>query len=256
MNRVFSLGGLAVAFAVTASMSGSAAATARDASPRRFQAPTAAPPVRLTQADVDASNAKVAMAYGALIDMWSKDFQRIGERFAPPRIARYRQAFLSDCGVMQTDNAEYCPNDNTIYYDDVFIAGLEKQASAALGTDGDMAGLGVIAHEMGHAVAMQLGYDAPSSYENESVADCLAGAFAEQSKRDGSLEKGDEQEAFFGMASAGDPTPQLTGNRRVDRFILARAAAMGHGTREQRMENFSAGLHGGAGACLDAFSGL
>jgi len=255
MNRAFTLGGLAVAFAATAAMSGSAA-TARDSSARRFQAPVTAPPVRLTQADVDASNAKVSMAYGALVDMWTKDFQTIGERFAPPRVARYRQAFLSACGVMQTDNAAYCPNDNTIYFDDVFVAGLEKQASAALGTDGDMAGLGVIAHEMGHAVAMQLGYDAPSPYENEAVADCLAGAFAEQSKRDGSLEKGDEQEAFFGMASAGDPTPQLTGNRRVDRFILARAAAMGHGTREQRMENFSAGLHGGAGACLDAFSGL
>lgn len=256
MHRVLSLGSLAVALAAMVGVSSSRSVAAPGTSAWNFKGPIASPTVRLTQADVDASNAKVAQAYGALVDMWTKDFQRIGERFAAPGIARYRQAFLGACGVMQTDNAAYCPNDNTIYFDDVFVAGLEKQASAALGTDGDMAGLGVIAHEMGHAVALQLGYDAPSSYDNESVADCLAGAFAEQSKRDGSLEKGDEEEAFYGMASAGDPTPQLTGNRRVDRFILARAAAMGHGTRDQRMQNFSAGVHGGAGACLDAFDGL
>ena len=50
----------------------------------------------------------------------------------------------------------------------------------------------------------------------------------------GSLEKGDVDEAFFGMAAAADPTPELTGNRRVDRVILTRAAVMAHGTKDQR----------------------
>ena len=44
---------------------------------------------------------------------------------------------------------------------------------------------------------------------------------------------GDLDEAFFGMAAAGDPPPELTGNRRIDARILGRASLLGHGTREQ-----------------------
>jgi predicted metalloprotease len=58
------------------------------------------------------------------------------------------------------------------------------------------------------------------------------------------------------MAAAADPTPELTGNRRVDRVILRRAAVMAHGTKEQRMENFRAGFQGGAGACFDELAGV
>ena len=151
---------------------------------------------------------------------------------------------------MQPNNAAYCPRENTIYYDEVFVAAQAKAAALQLGTDGDMAGIGVIAHEMGHAAAIQLGYSSPVVYENESVADCLAGAFARHADENGSLEPGDVDEAFFGMAAAADPTPELTGNRRIDRRILTRAALLGHGTREQRMENFRVGLDGGTRACL------
>jgi predicted metalloprotease len=58
------------------------------------------------------------------------------------------------------------------------------------------------------------------------------------------------------MSSAGDPTPELTGNDRVDQHILARMEMVGHGTREQRVQNFRNGLQGGAGACLDDFQGM
>jgi hypothetical protein len=188
--------------------------------------------------------------------MWSADFKQIGEQFAAPGIARYRSPVRTPCGVMQPGNAGYCSADNTIYFDDVFVAAQTKVAARALGTDGDMAGLGVIAHEMGHAVAMQLGHASRVSYENESVADCLAGAFAQHAQHDGSLEAGDVEEAVFGMSSAGDPTPELTGNDRVDQHILARMEMVSHGTREQRVQNFRNGLQGGAGACLDDFQGM
>jgi len=87
-------------------------------------------------------------------------------------------------------------------------------------------------------------------YYNEATADCLAGAFTKRSAPDGSLEPGDLDVAFHGLAAAGDPTPQLTGNRRIDARITYRAALMGHGTREQRLANFRAGYDRGAGACL------
>jgi predicted metalloprotease len=214
---------------------------------------TAAEP---TERDVAASNAKIRAAYSELASMWTKGFARIDGEFETPRLLRYRGAVLSACGVMQPNNAAYCPRENAIYYDEVFVAGQAKSAAVDLGTDGDMAGIGVIAHEMGHAVAIQLGFESRVAYENESAADCLAGAFAQHADKNGLLENGDVDEAFFGMAAAADPTPELTGNRRVDRVILTRAARMAHGTREQRMDNFRTGLEDGAGACFTELRGI
>lgn len=225
----------------------------------RFQAPrnsVAQPAIEVTQQDVDASNTKIAGAYSALATMWTNDFKQIGERFVVPQIARYTGAARTSCGVIRGNNAEYCYRGNTIFYDEVFVAGMTKSAANALGTDGDMAGIGIIAHEMGHAVAMQLGHESRSSYDNESTADCLAGAFALQAKHDGTLEKGDVEEAFYGMSLAGDPTPESTGNARMDAMVQARLSRQSHGTKEQRMQNFSSGLNGGPKACLEEFNSL
>jgi len=210
-------------------------------------------PVRVTAADVQWSNQKVADAYGALVDMWSADFRQLGLQFAPPALLRYRGAVRTACGIMSGNNAQYCPSRNAIYFDEVFVAEQAKAAARALGTDGDMVSVGIVAHEMGHAVAAQLDDWSNVPYENEAAADCLAGAFAQQSQKDGYLEKGDLEEAFFGMAAAADPTPQLTGNRRIDSRIQLRMALLGHGTRDQRMGNFKAGYDGGPGACLESF---
>ncbi|HEY4133046.1 MAG TPA: neutral zinc metallopeptidase [Gemmatimonadaceae bacterium] len=219
-------------------------------------APTPSHPVRVTASDVSASNEKIASAYASIADMWTKNFQQIGEQFDVPRIARYRSTAMTPCGVIREDNAEYCENDNTIYYDDVFVAGISKIVADSLHTDGDMAGIGIIAHETGHAVAMQLGHHSRNSYENESTADCLAGAFAKNADKQGELEKGDIDEAFYGMSLGGDPEPEATGNVRYDHMIQARLARQSHGTKDQRTQNFRDGLNGGAGACLDEFKNL
>jgi predicted metalloprotease len=220
------------------------------------RAPGDPPVIHVTAADVAASNNKIAMAYSALLSMWTNDFKQIGQRFDAPRIARYRGAAYTPCGRISPNNAEYCAQSNAIYYDEVFVAGMAKSAASSLGTDGDMTAVGIIAHEMGHAVAMQLGHESRSSYENESTADCLAGAFAQQAQRNGELEKGDLDEAFYGMSLAGDPTLQPTGNERLDARLQSRLARQSHGTREQRMENFRDGLEGGAKTCLEEFSRL
>jgi uncharacterized protein len=242
----------ALALVVSAAIPASAALAA----PALTDSTAAARTTALTERDVAASNEKVRMAYFDLASMWTTGFSQLRARFATPRLLRYRGAVRSACGVMQPNNAAYCPLENAIYYDEVFVAAQAKSAALEVGTDGDMAGIGVIAHEMGHAVAIQLGYDSPIAYENEAAADCLAGAFAQHADRNGSLEKGDVDEAFFGMAAAADPTPELTGNRRIDRVIITRATVRAHGTKEQRMENFRAGLEGGAGACFDELRGV
>lgn len=252
MTRLFSRGVIAASIAgVTIAATGfTRASTAFNYSA------ASAPSAALTERDVAASNEKVKMAAGALVAMWSSDFNKVGTRFAPPGFVRYRGALMSPCGVMRPNNAGYCPGDNNIYFDEVFVAAQARNASRELGTDGDMAAVGIIAHEVGHAVAIQLGHQSRITYRNEATADCLAGAFADQSKKDGSLEKGDLEEAFFGMYTAGDPTPQLTGDERMDSHILRAASLMGHGTREQRLANFRQGLTGGAGACLPEFAGI
>ena len=211
------------------------------------------PPVRVTAADVDASNQKAAAAYGALVSMWTAQFENIGAEFAAPRLARYRSPIRTSCGVIAPSNASYCMAGNAIYFDDVFLAAQAKIAGAALNTDGDMAALGIIAHEMGHAVAMQLGFRSRHSYGNEAVADCLAGVFAQQSEADGVLEHGDLDEAFFGMASAGDPTFEPSGDADRDRRVSVLLARSSHGTREQRMQNFDRGYRGGSGRCMAQF---
>lgn len=211
------------------------------------------PRIRVTARDVDASNQKVAMAYSALVQMWTREFEQIGERFARPRVVRYEGGGLTACGPIGSGNAIYCPRDNSVYYDQVFVAAMQKVAGRSVGTDGDMAAIGIIAHEIGHAVAMQLGYRSRNSYENESTADCLAGAFANQSRRDGSLESGDVEEAVFGMSMAGDPTPESTGNDRLDAVIESRLERNRHGTKQERMENFRVGFDRGPAGCLAEF---
>lgn len=238
------------AVAVALGLSAVAGGTSLDAQPRFAHAHDDPVRVALTARDVAASTEEAAAAHGALVAMWTEELRRSGTPFRAPRLVRYRGATRTQCGVMPANNAAYCFNNNTIYFDDVFLAAQAKLASHALGTDGDMAAVGIVAHEMGHAVAFQLGYRGRSSYENEKAADCLAGAFARHAERDGSLEDGDVEEAFFAMAAAADPEFESTGNQRVDARRQARLSRQAHGTRAQRQSNFRAGLFGGPRACI------
>jgi hypothetical protein len=83
----------------------------------------------------------------------------------------------------------------------------------------------------------------------------LGGAFTNWDDRAGSIEDGDIEEAFFGMAAAGDPTPQPTGDRWIDARHARRLTRQAHGTREQRMQNFRTGLDGGPSACVRELQG-
>lgn len=225
-----------------------AAATASAAAPALHV--VAGPRVDVTEYDIAKSNEKIDAAYGALADMWVKDFAQMGRRFVVPRVYRYRGNIRTSCGVMSPNNAAYCSVNNAIYFDEVFVARQGKEAARQLGTDGDMAGIGVIAHETGHAAAIQLGLASRVPYTNEAIADCLAGAFALHAQESGQLEDGDLDEAYIGLAAAGDPAVELTGNQRIDDRRTARAQMMGHGTSEQRMANFQVGLKGGLEGCV------
>ena len=234
---------LAGAFALLATPAMSAVAASPDDPVR----------VTITQRDVQASNEKVAAAYSALMEMWTREFSRFGTPFEEPRIVRYRGTVRTSCGVMPSSNAVYCFNNNTIYFDEVFLAAQAKLTGLRTRTDGDMAAIGIIAHEVGHSVAFQLGRHSRSSYMNEATADCLAGAFARQADKDGQLEPGDLDEAFLAMAAAGDPEFESTGDRRRDARTARLIARNAHGTEAQRQSNFQTGLELGARSCLEDF---
>ena len=63
------------------------------------------------------STDKVRAAYSDLATMWTNGFTQMRERFATPRLLRYRGAVRSACGVMGPNKAAYCPRENAIYYD-------------------------------------------------------------------------------------------------------------------------------------------
>lgn len=245
-NRIIARGRAVAAGLAVVALSGWSFATD---STRSFARVDDDEPIRviLTSRDIAESTTEAVAAHGALVGMWTSELRRIGSTFRAPRLVRYRGTTLTACGVMPANNAAYCYDNNTIYFDDVFLAAQAKVAGLSLGTDGDMAAVGIIAHEMGHAVAFQLGYRSRSSYENERAADCLAGAFARHAARDGSLEDGDVDEAFFAMAAAADP--EL--DRDVSPRDQARLARQAHGTREQRQNNFRDGFEDGPRACLN-----
>ena len=246
-NRIIQISrAVAVAFGLSALTGG----TSADAQPSLARADDDPVRITLTSRDVEASTEEAVAAHGALVAMWTAELRGNGAPFRAPRLVRYRGNTRTQCGVMPANNAAYCFNNNTIYFDDVFLAAQAKMASHALGTDGDMAAVGIIAHEMGHAVAFQLGYRGRSSYENEKAADCLAGAFARHAERDGSLEDGDVEEAFFAMAAAADPEFEPTGSQRVDSRRRARLSRQAHGTCVQRQNNFHSGFKHGPRACI------
>lgn len=206
--------------------------------------------VVVTAGDVQATMQEAAAAHSSLVAMWTDEFERIGEHFVAPKIARYRGNTRSACGRLPASNAVYCGRNNTIYFDDLFLTAQAKLTGAALHTDGDMAAVGIIAHEMGHAVTAQLGSRLRNTYAMEAAADCLAGAFAQRAEKEGSLEAGDLDEAFYAMAAAADPEFEPTGNRRIEARREAIMANQGHGTRAQRQGNFRSGYEGGGGACV------
>lgn len=234
-------------------LSAAAFTPALAAAPASRLATVPAADIRVTEADVAESNEEIRAAYTSLAKMWTTDFEQMGRRFAVPRIYNYRGNVRTSCGIMSANNAAYCSATNSIFFDEVFLAGQRKAAARALGTDGDMAGIGVIAHEMGHAAAIQLGIASRISYKNEAIADCLAGAFVRRLQEDsslGMLEEGDLDEALAGVAAAGDPEVELTGNARVDSRRMARARSLAHGTSEQRVANFRTGVEGGIRGCI------
>ena len=183
-------------------------------------------------------------------DSWNSILAQEGVDYREPTLVLFTDAVESQCGVAQSAVGPfYCPLDETIYIDLSFYKDLKDR----FGAPGDFAQAYVIAHEVGHHVQNQLGImeevqnaqqraDSQAEANQLSVmlelqADCLAGIWGYHAERSRDvLESGDVEEGLNAASSIGD-----------DRLTQGRVSpdSFTHGTSEQRVKWFRAGLESG-----------
>jgi predicted metalloprotease len=214
-----------------------------------------------SEAQMEASDAKIRSAAAVIDREWTRVFAESGDRYSSPQITGYLGSVSTPCGLLDAGNAYACRANGSIYYDRAFLATLMASAASELGTDGDLAAIFPVAHEWGHAVQYMLKLDYTSAPTRiESDADCLAGAIIAVSAKDGYLERGDVEEAEYALTMAGDP-PLVTGIwgatiEKMNREAGAGAtpvitnATGGHGNHRERVTAFRNGMANGVRRCI------
>jgi uncharacterized protein len=203
----------------------------------------------------------VAVVVADTEDVWNEVFAASNRRYEEPVLVMFRGATQTACGVGQSFMGPfYCPADRKAYIDLDFYTELKNRFDAP----GDFAQAYVIAHEIGHHVQHLLGItdevhrsrqrlsEAEAnrmSVRLELQADCLAGVWANRTDRQHNfLEEGDVEEALNAASAIGDDRLQQGSGRGVspDSFT--------HGTSEQRVRWFRAGLEQGDPERCDTFA--
>jgi len=184
--------------------------------------------------------------------------QQAGVDYRHAKLVLFRDYVQSGCGGAQSATGPfYCPEDEKVYIDLGFFDELSKR----FGAPGQFAQAYVLAHELGHHVQKLTGIESkvqqmresnsrqanPLSVKLELQADCLAGVWASSTQQRGLLEKGDVESALGAASAVGDDRLQKmsTGHVSPESFT--------HGTSEERMHWFTAGLNGGTIAACNTF---
>jgi predicted metalloprotease len=185
--------------------------------------------------------------------------QQTGDPYHHAKLVLFRNATESGCGGAQSAVGPfYCPEDERVYIDLSFF----DELSSRFGAPGEFAQAYVLAHELGHHVQKLTGIESkvrqmqqsnsrevnPLSVKMELQADCFAGVWAHSTQQRGLLEKGDVESAMGAAAAVGDDRLQKMGTGRVS------PESFTHGTSQQRMHWFNAGLDSGTVAACDTFS--
>ena len=186
-------------------------------------------------------------------EVWTDQFRRAGENYAPPKMVLFEEAVQTGCGnAPSAVGPFYCPADRTVYLDPTFFAELEEELG---GSRAEFSQAYVIAHEIGHHVQNLLGYSAlveekrrttePEEFNRWSVrlelqADYLAGVWAHYGQQKFNfIEPGDIEAAMTTARAIGDDRIQ----RRSRGFTSPESYT--HGTAEQRTKWFREGLRPG-----------
>jgi len=195
-------------------------------------------------------------------DTWKELFRRSGETYREPTLVLFSDAAESACGFADSAVGPfYCPKDRKIYIDLGFYRDLKERFRAP----GDFAQAYVIAHEVGHHVQNLLGISEKVqnararlngaegnrlSVRLELQADCLAGVWAHHANRARNiLETGDVEEALGAASAIGDDRLQ----KQTRGFVVPDTFT--HGTSEQRVRWFQAGIESGDMNRCNTFQG-
>ncbi|MCA9877846.1 MAG: neutral zinc metallopeptidase [Thermomicrobiales bacterium] len=173
---------------------------------------------------------------------WEKRFADAQRLYIPPAdVVAFDTPMSTPCGPANPEEeaAFYCVIDQKIYYSVPFRQLIEQQI-------GDFAWIVVIAHEWGHHIQAQLGFELGLSPDRggeippivyEQQADCLAGAYSVDAELVGWLDPGDVDEALRMTELSGDPPGTAWNDPRA------------HGSGEERIDAFLQGYSGGIGVC-------
>jgi len=184
--------------------------------------------------------------------------QQTGKQYHHAKLVLFRDYTQSGCGGAKSATGPfYCPEDERVYIDLGFFDELNRR----FGAHGQFAQAYVLAHELGHHVQKLLGIEGkvhqvqesdsrqanPLSVKLELQADCFAGVWAHSTQQRGLLEKGDVESALSAASAVGDDRLQKmsTGHVSPESFT--------HGSSQQRMHWFSAGLDNGTIAACNTF---
>ena len=195
-------------------------------------------------------------------DVWTSVFKSSGRTYTDPPLVLYTGITRTACGAGQAAMGPfYCPLDKKVYVDLAFYDELKRKFNVS----GDFAQAYVIAHEVGHHVQDQLGIldkvqELKNNAEDEATAnqiqvrtelqaDCLAGVWANlNNQMKNRLQPGDVEEALNAATQIGDDMIQrrMTGRIIPDAFT--------HGSAQQRVHWFKAGLELGRMDACDTFN--
>ena len=195
-------------------------------------------------------------------DAWQELFRRGGKAYRKPTLVLFTDAVESACGYADSAVGPfYCPKDEKVYIDLGFYRELKDRFHAP----GDFAQAYVIAHEVGHHVQNLLGISEKVqnararaseaegnrlSVRLELQADCLAGVWAHHANRARNiLETGDVEEALGAASAIGDDRLQ----KQTRGFVVPDTFT--HGTSEQRVRWFQAGIESGDMNRCNTFQG-
>lgn len=199
---------------------------------------------------------------GSSEDTWTEVFRANGKSYPAPKLVLFGGAVQSACGFASAAVGPfYCSSDSRVYLDLDFFREMEERFHAS----GDLARAYVIAHEVGHHLQNVLGTMDDVDRERrrgaalegasglsvrlELQADCYAGVWANRTEeRLHWLEPGDVEAALAAATAIGDDALQRQAHGQVvpDSFT--------HGTSQQRVRWFRAGLSGGSLSACDTFS--
>lgn len=184
--------------------------------------------------------------------------QQTNTPYRHAKLVLFRDSTQSRCGgAASATGPFYCPGDERVYID----LGFFDELSRRFGAPGQFAQAYVLAHELGHHVQKLLGIEGkvhqlqesnsreanPLSVKLELQADCFAGVWAHSTQERGLLESGDVQSALGAAAAVGDDHLQKMSRGSVS------PESFTHGSSQQRMHWFRAGLDDGTIAACNTF---